>query len=336
MPPPIWQPEFYSDFRKEASVELPVDKIVVSKNLRTDSMGDLEALAESFRRHGIIQPLIVDANHRLLCGYRRLAAAKLAGLETVPVRILEGPVTDGDLLELQLIENSYRQDLGPVERARTYKELIDEHGLSVGEVATLAGVSTSTVQVYLHFLADLAPESLAELANGELSPSNAIHLCRLDFETQRRILPQAISLTHGELQALVRRIVEREERQQQRARERAMEDSGEPGRAEPTPAEGTKRPAAPAPAGDIYDALLERGESTLAVLVLHSVITVVQAQKEVLMAQRRARVELDTRVEMSPDLKRRLVEVVEESVRLARDSLQGAEELHRVAAAKAV
>jgi ParB/RepB/Spo0J family partition protein len=318
-------------------MELPVDRIVVSKNLRTDSMGDLEALAESFRRHGIIQPLIVDAGHRLLCGYRRLAAAKLAGLETVPVRILEGPVTDGDLLELQLIENSYRQDLGPLERARTYKELIDEHGFSVAEVATLAGVSTSTVQVYLHFLADLAPESLEALANGELSPSNAIHLCRLDFETQRRILPQAISLTHGELRALVQRIVEREEVQRERARAREeRKDLSEPGRAEPTPAEGTKRPAAPAPAGDIYDALLERGESTLAVLVLHSVITVVQAQKEVLMAQRRARVELDTRVEMSPDLKRRLVEVVEESVRLARDSLQGAEELHRVAAAKAV
>ena len=307
-------------------MEVNIDAIKVVQPLRGD-LGDIEGLAESFARCGILEPLVIDADYNLIAGHRRLAAAKLAGFKTVPVRILDKPITDQERIELQLIENSFRQDFAPLERAKAYKELVVKYGLSASEVGKLSGYSADMVRQYLRFLTDLSPEAMEALASGELFPSNAMLLCRLDFETQRRILPQACALTHIELRKLVQRIITREELAKERLQRREAQKGTE-----------TKQPASQPPKpvveGDLYDHLLARGEPTLAVLLFDSLVTVVQAQREVVAAQRRAWADLDSQVEMSKDLKMRLSEVAEESLRLAREILQRSEELAELVAAK--
>ncbi|HLF71458.1 MAG TPA: ParB/RepB/Spo0J family partition protein, partial [Dehalococcoidia bacterium] len=110
----------------------------------------LTELAESIREHGIIQPLIVSrpakrgaATYQLIAGERRLLAARQAGLERVPVIVKEA--TPQALLELALVENLQRADLGPLEEAVAFKRLGDEFKLTQESIATRVGRSRSAV-----------------------------------------------------------------------------------------------------------------------------------------------------------------------------------------------
>jgi len=106
----------------------------------------LKELADSIREHGVIQPLIVSKEGRdfiLIAGERRLRAAKLAGLESVPV-ILRS-TKERQKLELALIENLQREDLNVLEEAASYKKLIDEFTLTQDEAAKRVGKSRSAV-----------------------------------------------------------------------------------------------------------------------------------------------------------------------------------------------
>ncbi len=134
----------------------------------------LHELAESIREHGIIQPLVVSIDeqggYRLIAGERRLQAARLAGLETVPVVIREA--YDSELLELALIENIQRADLNPVEEAQAYRRLIEEYGLTQEEAARRVGKSRVTVANALRLL-QLEGEIRRSLVAGEISEGHA-------------------------------------------------------------------------------------------------------------------------------------------------------------------
>ncbi len=134
----------------------------------------LRELAESIREHGIIQPLIVtrdeQGGYRLIAGERRLQAARLAGLETVPVVIREA--ADHELLELALIENIQRADLNPVEEAMAYRRLVEEYGLTQEEVARRVGKSRATIANALRLL-QLEAEIRRSLVAGEISEGHA-------------------------------------------------------------------------------------------------------------------------------------------------------------------
>jgi len=105
----------------------------------------LEELAASIREHGLIQPLIVSSTvpgmsstpYQLIAGERRLEAAKLAGLSTVPVIVKEA--TSQEMLALALVENIQRADLNPLEEANAYRQLMDEFGLTQEQVAAQVG-----------------------------------------------------------------------------------------------------------------------------------------------------------------------------------------------------
>ena len=102
----------------------------------------LEELAESIRRHGILQPLSVrprEGGYELIAGERRLQAARKAGLTEVPVSIRE--CDNEQMLALALVENLQREDLNPMEAARSYYQLGEEFGLSQGEIAEVVGKS---------------------------------------------------------------------------------------------------------------------------------------------------------------------------------------------------
>ncbi|PFG73354.1 ParB/RepB/Spo0J family partition protein [Tepidiforma thermophila] len=134
----------------------------------------LRELAESIREHGIIQPLIVtrdeEGGYRLIAGERRLQAARLAGLETVPVVVREA--ADSELLELALIENIQRADLNPVEEAMAYRRLIEEYGLTQEEVARRVGKSRATIANALRLL-NLEAEIRRSLVSGEITEGHA-------------------------------------------------------------------------------------------------------------------------------------------------------------------
>ncbi len=137
---------------QQASVES------ISRNPRQPRVqfdaGELEELAASIREHGIIQPLIVSpgrgGNFTLIAGERRLQAAKRAGLKTVPIIVRQA--SDRQLLELALIENIQRADLGPLEEAEAYQHLVQDFGLSQEQVAERVGKSRVAVTNTLRLL----------------------------------------------------------------------------------------------------------------------------------------------------------------------------------------
>lgn len=134
----------------------------------------LRELADSIREHGIIQPLVVardeDGGYHLVAGERRLQAARLAGLETVPVVMRDA--VDVELLELALIENIQRADLNPVEEAMAYRRLVEEYGMTQEEVARRVGKNRATVANALRLL-QLESEIRRSLVAGEISEGHA-------------------------------------------------------------------------------------------------------------------------------------------------------------------
>lgn len=169
----------------------------------------LRELADSIREHGIIQPLVVsrddDGGFRLIAGERRLQAARLAGLATVPVVIRE--VSGTDLLELALIENIQRADLNAIEEAMAYRRLTDEYGLTQEDAAKRVGKSRVTVANALRLL-QLESEIRRSLVSGEITEGHARALLGLPegrgrLSAWREVVRR--SLTVRETEALVRR-----------------------------------------------------------------------------------------------------------------------------------
>ncbi|WP_420594998.1 ParB/RepB/Spo0J family partition protein [Deinococcus sp.] len=132
----------------------------------------LAELAQSIRDKGILQPLLVrprGEHFEIVAGERRWRAAQLAGLSEVPVIIRD--LADRDALEIAIVENLQREDLGPLEEARAYQTLLDQ-GLNQEGVAKAVGKGRSTVANGLRLLS-LPPAALVALENGEISAGHA-------------------------------------------------------------------------------------------------------------------------------------------------------------------
>ena len=114
----------------------------------------LEELADSIRKHGVIQPLVVsdlgDGTYELVAGERRLRASKMAELKTVPIVIRE--FEEKDRLAVALIENIQRADLNAIEVAEAYQEMIDRVNLTQEEVSLIVGKSRASVANTLRLL----------------------------------------------------------------------------------------------------------------------------------------------------------------------------------------
>ena len=129
----------------EGAVEVPVENIRPNpyQPRKTFDKEKLKELSESIKKHGIIQPLIVrkkGLNYELVAGERRLRAAKLAKLQTVPVLVRE--YDEKQMRELSLVENIQRHDLNPLEEAKAIQELMkqfDAHAESAGRIAGHGG-----------------------------------------------------------------------------------------------------------------------------------------------------------------------------------------------------
>ena len=148
---------------------------------------ELEALSESIRVHGIIQPITVretlSGYYQIIAGERRWRAARLAELTEVPVVVIEAD--DKKAMELALIENLQRQDLNPVEEALGYQSLMEEYGLTQEEAANRVGKSRPAVANALRLLG-LCPEVLELLRTGELSAGHARAILTLKSDKKQQ------------------------------------------------------------------------------------------------------------------------------------------------------
>ena len=163
-----------------------LDNIVPNEYQPRQVMDDqaLQQLAESIKEKGVLQPLMVRKHpqgkgYELIAGERRMRAAHLAGLKEVPVLVKD--VSDGDRLELALIENIQRQDLNPMEEAEAYHKLVLEFGLTHEEVAKRVGKDRSTVANSIRLM-QLPRFAKEDVVDGLLSMGHARVLLSLGNE----------------------------------------------------------------------------------------------------------------------------------------------------------
>jgi ParB family chromosome partitioning protein len=176
-------------------LELPVDAIHPNPRQprRRFEPEAASGLAESVRRQGIIQPLLVRprqaGGYEIVAGERRWRAAREAGRTTVPAVVREAD--ERETLLLGLIENVAREQLTPVEEARAYVALIDEFSLSLGEVAERVGRSKPSVSNRMRLL-ELPDDVLGMVERGQLTEGHARAVLAVPEHEGRRRLAREI------------------------------------------------------------------------------------------------------------------------------------------------
>ncbi|MEX0974147.1 MAG: ParB/RepB/Spo0J family partition protein [Bacillota bacterium] len=153
----------------------------------------IDELASSLKEHGVIQPLIVRRlgnAYRLVAGERRLRAAVRAGIDKVPAVVRE--MDDREAVEISLVENLQREELGPLEQAGAFQRLADEFGLTQEEIAGRVGKSRPEVTNTIRLLR-LEPEVKRLLNEGKLTGGHGRALVVLDREKQVRLAKMAVS-----------------------------------------------------------------------------------------------------------------------------------------------
>ena len=156
----------------------------------------ITALADSIREHGMLQPILVrpisTGGYQIVAGERRWRAARMAGLDEVPVNIRE--LSDLETMQIAIIENLQRENLNPVEEAAGYAELIDKYGMTQEKVAKMVGRSRSAVANAVRLLS-LPERVLKMLENGDISAGHAKAL--LGFEDEEMLIAIANRAVDG-------------------------------------------------------------------------------------------------------------------------------------------
>jgi ParB family chromosome partitioning protein len=193
---------------RAAASELPIDAIAPNPQQprRVFADADLEALADSIRRHGVLQPVLVrEAPHgsarkyELVVGERRWRASQRAGCTTIPATIQN--ITPQALLEVALVENVQRRDLNPIELAMAFRALA-EAGRTQEQIGEQVGLERSTIANHLRLL-DLSKEAQEDVESGRLSVGHAKALLQLTNPERRnwlrdRILNEQLSVRAAE------------------------------------------------------------------------------------------------------------------------------------------
>lgn len=183
-------------------LELPIDALVPGRYQprRTAREEGLAELAESIREQGVLQPLIARrvaaadgaaAAYEIVAGERRWTAARLAGLATVPVIVRE--LDDRAAAAVALIENLQREDLNPIDQARSMSRLVAEFDLTHEALAKALGRSRPAITNLLRLL-DLADDVQAAMAGGELDMGHARALLPLPREGQAALARKIVRL----------------------------------------------------------------------------------------------------------------------------------------------
>ena len=153
----------------------------------------LKELAESIRADGVLQPVVVrrkGTRYELVMGERRLQAARLAGVPTIPVVVRE--VRDADALRLAIVENIQRENLNAIEEAQAYRRLITEFSMSQADLASMVGRDRSSVANTLRLL-NLPDEVQRLVENGTLTGGHARALLSLATQKEQLVLARRIA-----------------------------------------------------------------------------------------------------------------------------------------------
>ena len=158
----------------------------------------IEALADSIREHGVLQPILVrplpNGSYQIVAGERRWRASRMAGLDEVPVNIKE--LDDFQTMQIAMAENLQRENLNPIEEAEGYKYLIDNFNMSKEQIAKIAGKSRSYISNSIRILS--LPDFIIDaLRDGKITSGHAKAL--LMFDDEKRMLETAEKAINGNL-----------------------------------------------------------------------------------------------------------------------------------------
>ena len=193
------------------SLSLPISQVETCSSQPRKRFDDesLQELADSISQHGIIQPLTVrklsSGYYQIIAGERRWRAARLAGLQEVPVIVMEAD--DRKAAELAMIENLQREDLNPMEEAAGFQSLIESYHMTQEEAAQRVGKSRSAVTNALRLLG-LTPSVRKLVEEGKLSAGHARALVPLSPSLQESAANAIVSggLSVRQTEALVKRL----------------------------------------------------------------------------------------------------------------------------------
>ena len=177
------------DEDESALLTLPISKVEPRSEQPREYFDEqaLNDLADSIAQYGMIQPIVArkldSGYYQIIAGERRWRAARLAGLEEVPVRVIEAD--DRRTAELALVENLQREDLNPIEEAKGYRSLIDDYGLTQEEAARSVGRSRPAIANSLRLLG-LSPAVMTLVERKELSAGHARALLPI-LEEQKQV-----------------------------------------------------------------------------------------------------------------------------------------------------
>jgi len=199
-----YENEFKDGDVKNRIVELPLSKIVPNPyqprvHFNEESINEL---SESIKQHGLLQPVIVieqGDEYVLIAGERRVRASRVAGLETIKAIVADIDVSK--FRELALIENIQRESLNPVELAKSYKELIEDYGITHEELSKVLHKSRTQITNTLRLL-QLCDYVLDKIANSAISQGHAKVLIGLSDKEQKivcdTIIGQKLSVRETE------------------------------------------------------------------------------------------------------------------------------------------
>jgi ParB family transcriptional regulator, chromosome partitioning protein len=199
--------------------DLPLGEIAVNRHQprRAFDIAELQELADSIRHLGVVQPVVVRPlvadtaagaaqKYELIAGERRLRAAGMAGMRSIPA--LVRPADEAASLEIALAENVAREDLNSIEEAFAYAALVDQFGLTHERIGELVGRSRAAVSNILRLL-ELPDEVQTMVEDGRLSQGHARAILGLEAHEERRRVARAVvrqGLTVRQTEELVRRL----------------------------------------------------------------------------------------------------------------------------------
>jgi len=195
--------------------EINIEQIdVVEGPRQTIEKEPLDELAASIAQHGVLQPIVVEpgeeGRYNLKIGNRRLAAAKMVGLETVPAIILDRPIGTEESIAMQLVENLHREDLDPIDEAEAYAAL-KEMGIKVSEIARRVGKERTYISHSMRLLG-LHPGVREAVRQHTLPREHALALLRLEPDQQLELAGEVMEkgLTMVETRNRVRELLGKE------------------------------------------------------------------------------------------------------------------------------
>ena len=199
---------FAGDSLEEESelLTLPISKVEPREEQPREYFDEkaLQDLADSIAQYGLIQPIVArklkSGYYQIIAGERRWRASRMAGLQEIPVRVIEAD--DRRTAELALVENLLREDLNPIEEAKGYRSLIEDYGLTQEEAARSVGRSRPAITNSLRLLS-LSPAVMELVEKKELSAGHARALIPIQedarqLEAAREVISKSLSVRRTE------------------------------------------------------------------------------------------------------------------------------------------